>query len=231
MLMAASVISRVRGVGRRVHDEDVGDAARGAQAGVAVHGDLHQLVGVQAALHHGLGVAAAAHGDADLGGLGLGFRMKDGERADVHADLCGQRLHLGFVADQGGLDEPLGSGFDSAPQGHVRQRPADRRGDGGQRLAALQKLVKDVVVGGMADQGVNGYGFSKGGKIAHQVFFSRAAEGKPQRPHGTILNPRRPLVLCGASQYGRMYHNAIFTSGAALAAVFSLTVTTVMSSF
>ena len=49
-------------VGRRVHDEDVGDAARGAQAGVARHGDLHELVGVEAALHHGLGIAAAAHG-------------------------------------------------------------------------------------------------------------------------------------------------------------------------
>ena len=52
------------GVSRRVHDKDVGDAARGAQTGVALHGDLHQLVGVQAALHHGLGVAGAAHGHA-----------------------------------------------------------------------------------------------------------------------------------------------------------------------
>jgi hypothetical protein len=38
--------------------------------GVAVHGGLHQLVGVQAALHHGQRIAGAAHGHAQLGGLG-----------------------------------------------------------------------------------------------------------------------------------------------------------------
>jgi hypothetical protein len=57
------------GIGRRIHDEDVGDAAGGAQAGVALHGGLHQLVGVQAALHHGLGVAGTAHGHAELSGF------------------------------------------------------------------------------------------------------------------------------------------------------------------
>ena len=39
--------------------------------------------------------------------------------------------------------------------------------DGRQILAALNELVKDVVVGGMADQRVNGNSFSQRGKIAH----------------------------------------------------------------
>ena len=66
-----------------------------------------------------------------------------------------------------GLIRPSSRGFDGAPQSHVGQRPDDRRGDGRQRLAALDELVKDVVVGGMADQWVNGYSFSQRGKIAH----------------------------------------------------------------
>ena len=64
-------------VGRRVHDEHVADAAGGAQAGVAGHGGLHQLVGVQAALHHGLGIAGAAHLHAQLRRLGLGVGLQD----------------------------------------------------------------------------------------------------------------------------------------------------------
>jgi hypothetical protein len=132
-----------------------------------VHGGLHQLVGVQAALHHGQGIAGAAHGHAQLGGLGFGVGLKNGVGADVQADLCGQRLHGGFVADQRGLDQALDRGFDGAPQGHVGQRPDHRGGDGRQILAALDELVKDVVVGGMADQRVNGNGFSQRGKIAH----------------------------------------------------------------
>ena len=67
-------------IGRRIHDEDMADAARGAQAGIALHGDLHQLVGVQAALHHGLGIAAAAHGHAQLGGFAFGFGIEDRDR-------------------------------------------------------------------------------------------------------------------------------------------------------
>ena len=65
-------------IGRSVHDEDVGDPARSAQAGVALHGGFHQLVGVQAALHHRLGVSAAAHGHAELRRLALGVRLQVG---------------------------------------------------------------------------------------------------------------------------------------------------------
>jgi hypothetical protein len=46
-------------VGRHVHQEDVADAALGAQAGAAGDDLGHQFVGVQAALHQGFGVAAA----------------------------------------------------------------------------------------------------------------------------------------------------------------------------
>ena len=39
----------------------------------------------------------------------------------------------------------------------------------GQMLAALDELVKDVIVGGMPDKWINGNGFSQGGKIAHEL--------------------------------------------------------------
>ena len=45
------------GIGRHVHDEDMTDAPRGAQAGLARRHLAHQLVGVQAALHQQLALA------------------------------------------------------------------------------------------------------------------------------------------------------------------------------
>ena len=47
-------------VGRHVHDEDVADAAAGAQPGLARDDRAEQLVGVQAALHQQLGLALRA---------------------------------------------------------------------------------------------------------------------------------------------------------------------------
>ena len=79
------------------------------------------------------------------------------------ADLGGQGLHLGFGADEGGLDEAGDRGFDGASQGNIGKGPDDRGGDGGQVLAALDELVKDVVVSGMADKRINGNSFSQGG--------------------------------------------------------------------
>ena len=66
-MIAASVMNSVRAIGRHVHDEDVADAARGAQAGVAVDmAALHQFVGVQAALHQRLDLARAHQRDGRL---------------------------------------------------------------------------------------------------------------------------------------------------------------------
>ncbi len=42
------------GIGRHIHDEDVADPARGAQAGLAGRHLAHEFVGVQAALHQEL---------------------------------------------------------------------------------------------------------------------------------------------------------------------------------
>ena len=63
---------------------------------------------------------------------------------DVEADFGGQGLHGGVGADEGGLDEAGGGGFDRAAQGNVGERPDDGGGDGGQVLAALDELMKDV---------------------------------------------------------------------------------------
>ena len=54
MLIAASVMNRVFGVGRHVHDEDVTDAPRSSKSGRAKRSPPHQLIGMQAALHQQL---------------------------------------------------------------------------------------------------------------------------------------------------------------------------------
>ena len=159
------------GIGRRIHDENVGDAAGGTQACIAGHGHLHQLISVQAALHHGQGIAGAAHGHAQFGGFGFGFGMEDGIGADIQAHFGGQRLHGGFVADERGLDEALDCGFNGTLQSNFRQRPDHGGGEGRQIFASLDELVKDVIVGGMADQRVKGNGFSQLGEIAHVHFL------------------------------------------------------------
>ena len=103
----------------------MGDAARRAQPGVALHGYLHQLVGVQAALHHSQGIAGAAHGHAQLGGFSFRFGVEDGVGGYIQAGFGGQRLHGGFVADECGLDEALNRGFDGSLQGYLREGPYD----------------------------------------------------------------------------------------------------------
>ena len=82
---------------------------------------------------------------------------------------------------------PSIGGFDGAPQRHVRERPDDGGGDGRQLLAALDELVKDVVVGGMADQRVNGNGFSQRGKIAHGYFLLAGRVEKTGWPNTSIV--------------------------------------------
>jgi hypothetical protein len=89
--------------------------------------------------------------------------LKHGVRADVEAGFCGQGLHFGYIADEGGLDEAFDGGFDGAAQGNVRERPYDGGGEGGEIFAALDELVEDVEVGRMVNEGVEGNGFSKRG--------------------------------------------------------------------
>ncbi len=155
-------------IGRRIHDEDVRDAPRRAQAGIALHGGLEQLVGVQAALHQRLRIARAANHHGRRGRLGLGFGFHNGKFADVDAELCGKGFHGRFRADESGLDETGGSGFHCALQRHLAQRPHHGRGDGGQRFAALDEFMKDVIIRGMPNKWVDGNGFSQRGKIAHE---------------------------------------------------------------
>jgi hypothetical protein len=91
------------------------------------------------------------------------FSLKDGVGADVEADSGGESFHLGFVADEGWLDEAFDGGFDGAAEGYVRKRPDDCCGQGWEIFAALDELVEYVVIGGMADERVDGYGFSQWG--------------------------------------------------------------------
>src|ERR1035441_9953881 len=56
----------------------------------------------------------------------------------------------------------LGKGrLAGAGEGYFRKWPDNGGGNGRQELAALDELVKDVIVGWMANQRVNGNGFSQ----------------------------------------------------------------------
>ena len=173
-------------VGRRIHDEDVGDAARRcagrcrAAMATFISSSVCRLPFIMAwalPLRHMATLISAALASVSAWRIGYGD--------DVDADFGGQSVHFGFIADERGLDEAFGSGFNGAAQSDVGQRPADRGGDGGQGLAALKELVKDVIVGGMADQRVDGNGFGKGGKIAH-VFILHGRRG--MNPSGLTLS-------------------------------------------
>ncbi len=87
--------------------------------------------------------------------------------ADIQANLRRQRLHQGLVADESRFDQSLGRSFNRALQRDFRQWPYHRGGDGGQVLAALQKLVKHVIVGGVGNQRIDNDSFGNGGQIAH----------------------------------------------------------------
>jgi len=57
------------GVGRRIHNKNVGDAAGGAQPCIAVHGRLHQFIGVQAPFIMARALPEAAHATPSSAGF------------------------------------------------------------------------------------------------------------------------------------------------------------------
>ncbi len=103
------------------------------------------------------------------------FRLYNRELADVDADLRSQGLQGRFRADQDGRDEVGGSGFNSAAEGYVSKRPNHGGGDGREIFATLDELLKDVVVGGMADKRIDSNGFSQRGKVAHESILRAGA--------------------------------------------------------
>ena len=66
----------------------------------------------------------------------------------------------------------------------------------GQLLAALEELVKDVVVGRMADQRVDGNGFSQRGKIAHAMHLLAGAGMSPPGLHADYCRSQAAFVAC-----------------------------------
>jgi hypothetical protein len=92
-------------VGRHVHQEDVADAARGAQAGGLVDDFAHQFVGVQRALHQRLDLAFARQRDGDSAAAWLCGDVDQG--AAVEVELVASAIWRIFLlgADQGGDDQ------------------------------------------------------------------------------------------------------------------------------
>ena len=101
-------------VPRHVHDEAVADAARSAQAGLAVEHGAHQFIGVQAALHQALGLAQSDLADRLLGGGMAVGRVHDLDAVEREARLGRRGADPRHRPDQ---DRP-----DQADAGRVQRR-------------------------------------------------------------------------------------------------------------
>ena len=114
-------------IGRHIHDEDMADPPRRAQAGLADAVDRpHQLVGVQAALHQQLALALVDQLD---GPRGRGFavrRVDDLETADVEAVLTRDSRDLRGRPDQDRNDDAGLGRLDSAAQRGLVARDGPR---------------------------------------------------------------------------------------------------------
>ena len=100
--------------------------------------------------------------------------------------LAASAFICGFVADQRGLDETLVRGFDRAPQRHIGERPHHRGGDGRQALAALQKLVEDVVVGGWPTSGSTVTASARGARSL--IFPALSRPERESNPFGLSIS-------------------------------------------
>ena len=131
-------------VGGHVHDEDVADAPRGAQAGRRRHHRAHQLVGVQAALHQRLDLARARHRDRLLGGGVAVLGRRRSGRAPRSTPLGrGDRADLRLRPDEHRHDQLALGRLDrrrAASRGRTGARPrSSPAARPSQRLSSLAK--------------------------------------------------------------------------------------------
>ena len=131
------------GIGRHIHDEDMADAAVGAQpGGLCGHGS-HQLVGVQTALHQYFALAGMDQLDGLGGGRSLAGRsIDDFEAADVQAVLRRRLPDLGCRSDENWRDDAGFRGFDGATQ---RALVAGMCDDGRHRRKSLRCRYQAII--------------------------------------------------------------------------------------
>ena len=141
MLMARVGDDQHLVIRRHVHDEDVAEAAAGAEARLLRDDRAEQLVGVQAALHQELGLALA-HQLHRLRRRRVAVRrVDDPGRAEVDAvRLARPRAIFAAGPTRIGTISPLLAGLDRAGQRRLLARMGDRRRDRLQAAAPLQQL-------------------------------------------------------------------------------------------
>ena len=130
------------GIGRHVHDEDMADPARGADAGVLVDDFGHQLVGVETAFHQRVGLAIANELDGLRRRSMTVWRRYELQARDVQIERGGEIADARLGSDQNRLDDLGFCRLDGAAQrgfvAGMRDRGADRR----QRVAGVdQRLI------------------------------------------------------------------------------------------
>ena len=133
------------GISRHIHDEDVADPPRGAQAGLSRGHRAHQLVGVQAALHQELALGLANQLDALCRGRLAVRHVDDLIAVDGKAMLAGHAGDFGGRPHQDRDDDPGLCRFDRpAQRGFVARMHDDRRRRGNLLRSGDQPLVLAV---------------------------------------------------------------------------------------
>ena len=141
------------GMRRHVHDEDVADAAAGAQPGLALGDRGQQLVGVEAALHEQLGLALAHERDGLLGRRLAVRRVDDLDAGDIDAAGLRELPDLVGRANEYGNDQSGPIGLERAGE---RGLVAGMRHRRGQRRLGLGGLDQPLVFGVLTTLGEGG---------------------------------------------------------------------------
>ena len=160
-------------IGGHVHDEDVADAAAGAQPGLPGDHRAEQLVGVEAALHEELRLPRPHQFDR-LRRCPMAVRRID----DVHP-IEGESRLTGDLRDSGGRthedrdDQPFRRRLERAGKRRRFAGVHDRGRHRRERTAALQQLLV-LACSGLSRHGVTGTNAGAGRRAAGPVSLRRS---------------------------------------------------------
>ena len=129
------------GIGRNIHDEDVADAPRGPQPGLARRNFPHQFIGMKAAFHQQIALVLANEVDR-LGRCFLAVScIDDLEPADIEACEVSHRGYFRRRTHEHRLDEACFRTLHDTSQRRVIARVSHDHPGGGDLLGARYEPV------------------------------------------------------------------------------------------